>query len=46
MVLMVTDVNTGAIGFYERLGFRKTGKTKPYPNDPAMIEYEMLLPLD
>jgi ribosomal protein S18 acetylase RimI-like enzyme len=43
--LMVTHVNTGAIGFYESLGFRKTGKTEPYPNDPAIAEHEMLLPL-
>jgi ribosomal protein S18 acetylase RimI-like enzyme len=45
LILMVTHVNTGAIDFYERLGFRKTGKTEPYPNDPAITEYEMFLPL-
>jgi ribosomal protein S18 acetylase RimI-like enzyme len=45
LVLMVTHVNTDAIGFYERLGFRKTGRAEPYPNDPAITEYEMLLPL-
>lgn len=44
--LMVTSVNADAIGFYERLGFRMTGKTEPYPNDPAILEYEMVLPLD
>jgi ribosomal protein S18 acetylase RimI-like enzyme len=43
--LMVTSVNIVAIGFYERLGFCKTGKTEPYPNDPAILEYEMILPL-
>ena len=43
--LMVTSVNTVAIGFYERRGFRRTGKTEPYPNDPAIIEWEMILPL-
>jgi ribosomal protein S18 acetylase RimI-like enzyme len=43
--LMVTSVNTGAICFYERLEFRRSGKTEPYPNDPAITEYEMLLPL-
>jgi ribosomal protein S18 acetylase RimI-like enzyme len=43
--LMVTSVNIGAIGFYERLGFCRTGKTEPYPNDPAIVEYEMILPL-
>jgi ribosomal protein S18 acetylase RimI-like enzyme len=43
--LMVTSVNSGAIRFYEQLGFQKTGVTGPYPNDPAVIEYEMVLPL-
>ncbi|MGC2616929.1 MAG: GNAT family N-acetyltransferase [Terracidiphilus sp.] len=31
--LMVTSVNPGAIAFYERLGFSKTGNTAVYPND-------------
>jgi|ERR1700728_1985359 GNAT superfamily N-acetyltransferase len=39
--LMVTSMNEGAILFYERLGFAMTGRTEPYPNDVAMIEYEM-----
>jgi ribosomal protein S18 acetylase RimI-like enzyme len=39
--LMVTSVNDAATKFYERLGFTKTGRTEPYPNDPALIEYEM-----
>jgi ribosomal protein S18 acetylase RimI-like enzyme len=43
--LMVVSVNQGAIQFYERIGFRKSGVTGPYPNDPAIMEYEMLLPL-
>jgi ribosomal protein S18 acetylase RimI-like enzyme len=43
--LMVTSVNDSAIRFYERLGFRRSGKTEPYPNDPAITEYEMLLSL-
>jgi hypothetical protein len=41
--LMVTSVNQGAIAFYMRMGFRMTGVTGPYPNDPAIIEYEMAL---
>ena len=41
LLLMVTSNNEGALGFYERLGFAKTGRTEPYPNDPAVIEYEM-----
>lgn len=39
--LMVTSINQPAIRFYERLGFTRTGRTQPYPNDPAVIEYEM-----
>jgi ribosomal protein S18 acetylase RimI-like enzyme len=39
--LMVVGKNLAAISFYERLGFTKTGRTEPYPNDPALIEYEM-----
>ena len=35
--------NSGAIEFYERLGFAKTGVTDEYPNDAAIIEYEMML---
>jgi len=39
--LMVVCNNERAIKFYERLGFMRTGRTEPYPNDPALIEYEM-----
>lgn len=39
--LLVTSNNEPAIKFYERLGFTRTGRTEPYPNDPALIEYEM-----
>lgn len=39
--LMVTSPNDSAMQFYERLGFAKTGRTEPYPNDPAIFEYEM-----
>ena len=45
LVLMVTSNNEPAIRFYERLGFARTGRTEPYPNDPAVIEYEMSRPL-
>ena len=41
LLLMVTSSNTNAIRFYERLGFSMTGYTEPYPNDPALFEYEM-----
>jgi ribosomal protein S18 acetylase RimI-like enzyme len=41
MLLMVTSNNHRAIAFYERLGFTLTGRTEPYPNDPALIECEM-----
>ena len=45
LTLMVTSVNEGAIAFYQRLGFVMTGVTEPYPNDPAITEYEMMLPI-
>ena len=41
LLLTVTSVNDPAMRFYERLGFVRTGRTEPYPNDPAVIEYEM-----
>jgi len=41
--LSVVSTNEAAISFYLRLGFTMTGKTEPYPNDPALIEYEMAL---
>jgi ribosomal protein S18 acetylase RimI-like enzyme len=41
LLLMVTSTNAAAMRFYERLGFARTGKTEPYPNDPAVLEYEM-----
>ena len=43
--LMVTSCNEPAILFYERLGFSRTGRTEPYPNDSSLIEYEMVRPL-
>jgi GNAT superfamily N-acetyltransferase len=42
LLLMVTSPNEGAMRFYEELGFIRTGRTEPFPNDPAVIEYEML----
>ena len=27
--------------FYQQLGFTPTGRTEPYPNDAALIEFEM-----
>lgn len=41
MLLMVVENNDSAIRFYERLGFKKTGRTEPYPNNPSVFEYEM-----
>jgi ribosomal protein S18 acetylase RimI-like enzyme len=43
--LMVTSGNLAAISFYQCLGFTQTGRTEPYPNDPALIEYEMSKPI-
>jgi ribosomal protein S18 acetylase RimI-like enzyme len=42
--LMVTSKNDRAIAFYERYGFVKTGRTEPYPNNPALFEFEMVRP--
>ena len=39
--LMAVSTNSAAMNFYERCGFAKTGRTEPYPNDPALFEYEM-----
>jgi len=39
--LMVTNINHSAITFYERLGYKKTGHTEPYRNDPALFELGM-----
>lgn len=39
--LMVTSNNHAAIEFYKHIGFSMTGRTEPYPNDPALIEFEM-----
>ena len=41
LLLMVTSKNSTAMRFYERCGFALTGNTGPYPNDPALFEYEM-----
>ena len=43
--LMVTSNNEPAIRFYERLGFTRTGRTEPYPNDASVLEYEMARPI-
>ena len=45
LLLMVTSNNEAAICFYEKLGFARTGRTEPFPNDPAVLEYEMSLPI-
>lgn len=41
LLLMVTSKNFTAMDFYRRIGFSMTGRTEPYPNDPALVEYEM-----
>jgi ribosomal protein S18 acetylase RimI-like enzyme len=41
LYLMVTSNNAPAMRFYERCGFKFTGTTGPYANDPALFEHEM-----
>ncbi len=41
LLLMAVSNNQPAMFFYERMGFTRTGRTNPYPNDPALFEYEM-----
>lgn len=41
LLLMVTSNNEAAIQFYERMGFARTGRIEPYPNDTEVMEYEM-----
>ena len=43
--LMVTSNNPSALDFYLRNGFFRSGRTGPYPNDPAVFEREMLCDL-
>ena len=45
LLLMVTSTNNSATRFYEQLGFTMTGRTEPYPNNPAMLEHEMAKPV-
>ncbi len=40
--LMVTSNNESALQFYRSLGFAPTGRTEPYPNDPLLMELEMI----
>jgi RimJ/RimL family protein N-acetyltransferase len=39
--LEVHEANARAIGYYERSGFVRTGRTLPYPLDPTARELEM-----
>jgi ribosomal protein S18 acetylase RimI-like enzyme len=43
--LLVTSQNHPAILFYQRLGFTFTGGSRPYPNDPSLVELEMSVPI-
>lgn len=43
--LEVHDQNPRAIRFYEKLGFTRTGRTRPYELEPGGIEVEMIKPL-
>ena len=45
VVLDVADDNERAIGFYERVGFTRTGRTGELPHQPSVTEFEMELVL-
>ncbi len=40
--LWVTETNTLAVGMYEHLGFRATGKTQPHPSNSSLAEMHMI----
>ena len=41
----MADDNERAIGFYERVGFTRTGRTGELPHQPSVTEFEMELVL-
>ncbi|KRF21911.1 GNAT family N-acetyltransferase [Phycicoccus sp. Soil802] len=43
VTLDVADDNERAIGFYERVGFTRTGRTGELPHQPGVTEFEMEL---
>jgi ribosomal protein S18 acetylase RimI-like enzyme len=43
VTLDVADDNDRAIGFYERVGFTRTGRTGELPHQPEVSEFEMEL---
>lgn len=43
--LEVHDQNPRAIRFYEKLGFTRTGRTRPYELEPGGLELELIKPL-
>jgi RimJ/RimL family protein N-acetyltransferase len=45
VTLDVADDNSRAAGFYERLGFTRTGRTGELPHVPGVGEFEMERPL-
>ncbi|GAA2157276.1 GNAT family N-acetyltransferase [Pedococcus bigeumensis] len=45
VLLDVADDNERAIGFYERVGFTRTGRTGELPHQPSVTEFEMELVL-
>src|SRR3954447_3380934 len=41
--LWVTQTNQPAVCLYRRLGFERTGQSKPLPSDPQLIEDQLVL---
>ena len=45
LILEVNATNARAAAFYRRCGFVATGRSRPYPHDPALTELELVKPL-
>lgn len=45
LVLDVTEHNEAALSLYARLGFRSTGRSKPWPSQAGLREIELVLEL-
>lgn len=45
LALWVTRTNDAAVHLYRRMGFESSGKSKPLPSDPTLLEDQWILSL-